>query len=144
MLPSPRMNLVCTALLRAGLLLACGCAPDDMVRLGEAEVLYSGAPYGDFLVLADAVRECMDSDVVELPRLLLVDRQVECRTVQGWKWVLGCEGHGEIILVAPVVTDSHGSLWAHELTHYFGAEEEGNRCGSIRLDEFSLVQPDAG
>jgi hypothetical protein len=126
------------------LVLTGGCGPDDrIVRLGEANVMYAGEPYGDFLVLADAVRECMNSDETGLPHLTLVDRQVECRTVDGWQWVLGCAGEREVVLVAPTVTSSEGQLWAHELTHYFGDEDEGNPCGALYLEGFSLQPADA-
>ena len=121
-----------------------GCGLDERaVRLGDAEVLYQGEPYGDFVVLADAVRDCMQSDQPGLPELVLVDRMVECYTADGWQQVLGCEAVGSVVVVAPVVERSEGALWSHELTHYFGARVEDHPCGTLSLQDFSLEPPDA-
>lgn len=121
------------------------CVADgEPVRLDPELVLYDGAPYGDFIVLADAVRDCMQSDKHTLPRIVLVDGLFECHTSQGWKQVLGCTGDDTIYLVASVVVDTAGMLWSHELTHYFGAEHEDEPCGALAIEGFSLDRRDAG
>lgn len=121
------------------------CAAEGQpVRLDPEHVVYEGEPYGDFIVLADAVRDCMQSGKRTLPRIVLIDTLFECHTAQGWRTVLGCTGEDTIFLVAPVVVDTGGMLWSHELTHYFGAEAEDDPCGALALDGFSLERRDAG
>jgi hypothetical protein len=133
------------AALMACVVLGTGCATDEgSVRLGDATVLYEGEPYGDFVALADDVRECMHSDKPGLPRLVLVDSMVECFTENGWQWVLGCEGAGRIYVVAPMVSKSKGALWSHELSHYYGAASESHVCGMLQLENFSLDVQDGG
>lgn len=129
----------------AALALAPACTEEGAyVRLGPERVLYDGEPYGDFVILADAVRQCMESDDPTLPRLILVEDPFECHTTFGWKTVFGCTGEDEIFLVASIVVDTGGMLWAHELTHYFGADHENDPCGALALETFSLALPGDG
>lgn len=133
------------ALLLAALLFTLSCSSDGIpVQLSGARVLYAGEPYGDFLVLAQQVRACLKSDKPGLPRLMLVDQLFECYTRDGWRWALGCEGAGTIVVVAPVVVESHGGLWSHELAHYYGVQPEGSVCGALELESFSIDLADAG
>ena len=113
-------------------------------RVDPDHVVYEGEAYGDFVVLAQAVRECMQSEVQTLPRIVLVDELFDCYTRRGWQQALGCTGEGESVMVAPVVVQSRGALWSHELTHYFGGKAEGDPCGALALEGFSLEQTDAG
>jgi hypothetical protein len=124
--------------------LAPACGEDSYVRVHSDQILYEGEPYGDFVVLGDEVRRCMRSDKQTLPHVVLLDGLFECYTRWGWRWVFGCTGDTEIFLVASVVQDSSGQLWAHELTHYFGNEREDDPCGQIGLENFSLALPDGG
>lgn len=133
----------CRAALLAVLAAGCIAAP-SMVRTDPEHVVYEGPPYGDFVLLADVVRRCMGSDKRGLPRIVLIDEQFECYTAAGWKKVLGCTGEDTIYLVAPTVISSHGALWSHELTHYFGAKNEDDPCGGLTLNGFSIAQADAG
>ncbi len=110
----------------------------------NAIVLYEGEPYGDLIVLAEHVRQCMHSDKQTLPRVVLAERIFDCYTSAGWKQVYGCTSKDFIVIVAPVAEQSQGELWSHELTHYFGAQAEDDPCGVLTLDGFSLQRPDAG
>jgi hypothetical protein len=121
-----------------------GCGTEPGVRVGEEHVLYDGEPYGDFIVLADAVRHCMQSDDPTLPKMVLVDDLFDCYTELGWKKVLGCTSEDQIYMVESVVAETDGELWSHELTHYFGSEREDDPCGALALRDFSLDRPDAG
>ena len=114
------------------------------VQIDPEHVIYEGEAYGDFLILGDAVRDCMESDKPGLPRIVLADAPFICYTTAGWKTVVGCTAEDESFLFAPVLLASEGSLWSHELTHYFGSHTENNACGSLALRDFSLAQPDAG
>jgi hypothetical protein len=125
--------------------LASACDDDrTVVRVEPERVLYDGEPYGDFVLLGDAVRNCMGSNKPSLPTVVLIDGLFECYTTLGWRTVFGCTSEDEIYLVASVVRESGGQLWAHELTHYFGNEREDDPCGAIALENFSLALPDAG
>jgi hypothetical protein len=126
------------------LVLGVGCEDGPYVRIAPGQVLYDGEPYGDFVILGDAVRDCMQSDKNTLPRLILVEGLFECHTTFGWRHVFGCTSDHEIFVVASIVRDTGGQLWAHELTHYFGAEHEDEPCGTIALVDFSLALPDGG
>jgi hypothetical protein len=129
--------------LTAALALAC-VGEEGPARIDGDHVLYAGEPYGDLVILGDAVRGCMQSAKRTLPRVVLVETLFDCYTVDGWQKVFGCTGEDEIIMVASVLVRSQGSLWSHELTHYFGVSAEDHPCGSLALEDFSLARPDAG
>jgi hypothetical protein len=137
-------NVAAIVIVTGLVVLAASCVKTSMARFKNATILYDGAPYGDLVVLADRVRSCMHSDKQTLPRLILVDRIFDCYTTSGWKQAYGCTGESEVVMVAPVAEQSRGQLWAHELTHYFGAPGEGDPCGTLTLAGFSLQRPDAG
>jgi hypothetical protein len=121
------------------------CAGDDSIaRFQDAHVLYDGPPFGDLLVLANAVRSCMKTDKQTLPRVILVDQIFECYTTAGWKEVYGCTGDGRVFIVAPIALQSDGQLWSHELTHWYGDSAENDSCGYLALPGFKLDIPDAG
>ena len=138
------MRVVALTLALAALTLA-GCGGEaGPARVDPEHVVYEGEPYGDFLLLAEQVRRCMQSDVRTLPRIVLVDELFDCYTGKGWQQALGCTGEGQSVMVAPVVVQSRGALWSHELAHYFGGHAEGQPCSSLALEGFSLEQTDAG
>lgn len=114
------------------------------MRYSQHDVIYDGEPYGDLLVLADAVRRCMQSPDTSLPRVILIDSIFECYTTLGWKQVYGCTAEGEIFLDAPVLVQTEGVTWSHELTHYYGTAAEDNPCGGFRLEGFSIARADGG
>ena len=125
--------------------LAAACAGDEgPARVDPEHVVYAGEPYGDLVILGDAVRDCMQSDEPGLPRVVLADRLFDCYTTAGWKKAYGCTGEGEVFMVAQILVESQGSLWSHELTHFFGDAREDNACGALALEDFSLARPDAG
>lgn len=133
------------ASLAALVALATACTQtDDPARFNPETVLYDGEPYGDFLILADAVRRCMQSDKQALPRMILLERNFDCYTTAGWQEVFGCTGDDKIFMAVPHLIETKGALWSHELTHYFGANTEDSPCGFIAIEGFSIDQPDAG
>jgi hypothetical protein len=116
-----------------------GCASEaGPARVEPEHVVYDGEAYGDFVVLAEAVRDCKDSEVRTLPRIVLVDELFDCHTTQGWKKALGCTGEGQSVMVADAVVASRGALWSHELVHYLGTKAEGDPCATLSIEGFSL------
>ena len=134
-----RLGLGVVALVGA----ACGVVETPSARFGADQVWYQGAPYGDFLTLADEVRRCMESDDHSLPRIVLLDGTFDCYTRWGWREVYGCSGGGVVYIDARHLLETHGAVWSHELTHYFGATAEDNPCGTIALDGFAITPVDA-
>jgi len=128
----------------------------DLTTIPDSyNIIYEEEVYGDFIVIFQKVRHCMNMDNAPPTRIILVDKPF---------YFAGVLASGvynqykeEIQMVAPPesisktsnnLSDTKGALYSHELVHYLKRQrgdtdwnldkedESFLKCGTIQLENF--------
>jgi len=134
-----------TGILLSFLLEATGCGGSPRADFSDVSILYEGEQYGDLEVIWYETAECVGVDVSRFNpvHIVIVSDLFPCN---GYDFVRACMISNYVYMAEPILMQSEGALYAHELVHYFtGLEDDAHktaevfaRCGNIRIEGFSL------
>ena len=123
--------IICALLLLSG----CGGGEASLPK----NTVYEGKMYGDMIPLFEQVKACKRYIGFLEPTVIIYDHPFDCTGTLA----VGCYLLGQVGMWNESLIKSHGSLWSHELTHFFqsllGEQfREDDPCGNFMLPDFKL------